>query len=65
MKKYLNFIAHGAEPSSEFLHRIRRVGSAAEFIAICAHYLDHDEPMALEPFPLELAATDRLAGAHL
>ena len=65
MKKYLNFIAHGSEPTGEFLHRIRRVGSAAEFFEICACYLDHHEPMALEPFPLELAATDRLAGAHL
>ena len=51
MKKYLNFLAIGAEPTGRFLHEIRRVTTYAEFIAVCAAHLDHGEPLALEPFP--------------
>ena len=65
MKKYMNFIALGAEPTGDLLHRIRRVSSETEFFQICTHHLDHDDPMALEPYRLELPATDSLAGAHL
>ena len=65
MKRTMNFIAHGAEPTGQFLHRVRRVSAEAEFFQICTEYLDHDDLMALEPYPLELAATDNLAGAHL
>lgn len=47
MKKFMNFIAEGVAP--QFLFEIRRVQSRDEFFGVCAHYLDHPEPMALEP----------------
>ena len=50
MKRYLNFIALGAEPTGQFLHDIRRCTTRAEFLAICTKHLDHAEPLALEPF---------------
>ena len=63
MKKYLNFIGLGVEPTGEFLHRIRRVTSRADFFAVCAEYLDHDDPMPLEPFTIPLEPRDVMAGA--
>ena len=48
MKKYLNFIALGAEPTGAFLHDIRRVSTRADFMAVCTTHLDHDEPLVLE-----------------
>jgi len=54
----------GIEPTGEFLHRIRRATSLADFFAVCEVFLDHDEPMALEPYPLVLKETDILAGEH-
>ncbi len=62
MKKYMNYLGVGAEPSGQFLHRIRRVNSRTDFFAVCREFLDHDGPMALEPFKLELAAGDLMAG---
>lgn len=64
MKKYMNYLGLGAEPSGLFLHRIRRATSRAEFFAICEQYLAHDRPMPLEPFALDLKPTDILAGEH-
>ena len=64
MKKYLNFIGLGVEPTGHFLHAIRRAMTRAEFFRICAEYLDHDDPMALEPFQPALNAGDVLAGEH-
>lgn len=63
MKKYMNFIGLGVEPTGAFLHRIRRATTQAEFFAICAEYLEHDEPMPLEPFSIALNPTDVMAGA--
>ena len=63
MKKYLNFIGLGVEPTGEFLHRIRRVTSRHDLFAVCAEYLDHGEPMPLEPFTLPLRPNDVMAGA--
>lgn len=63
-KKHMNFLGVGVEPTGEFLHRIRRAGSEAEFFGICEEYLDHDRPMALEPFDLGLAPSDVMAGAQ-
>jgi tRNA-dihydrouridine synthase len=54
MKKYMNFIGLGVEPTGEFLHRVRRATTQADFFALCAEFLDHDEPMAL--LPAELTA---------
>ncbi len=65
MKKYLNFIGLGIEPTGQFLHDIRRVKTRADFFSICTRFLDHNEPMPLEPFQLELQTTDILAGEHL
>ncbi len=64
MKRYMNFIALGAEPTGSFLHQMRRVSGADEFFRICETFLDHRDPMPLEPFPLNLASTDVLAGSH-
>jgi tRNA-dihydrouridine synthase B len=51
MKKYLNFIALGAEATGQFLHEIRRVATRAEFMTVCATHLDHNEELPLEPYP--------------
>jgi len=51
MKKYLNFIGLGVEPTGQFLHQIRRVATKADFFRVCEEFLDHDRPMPLEPFP--------------
>lgn len=64
LKKYMNFIGLGIEPTGEFLHRIRRATTQAEFFRVCEDFLNHDQPMPLEPFPLSLQPTDRLAGRH-
>lgn len=57
MKKFLNFIGEGVEPSDRFLFEIRRVTTEAAFFETCTRYLDHNEPMTLEaagtaPLPL-------------
>jgi len=62
MKKYLNFIGLGVEPTGEFLHSIRRVTNRADFFQICAEFLDHRNPMPLEPYPIALALTDVVGG---
>ena len=64
LKKFTNYLGLGIEPTGEFLHRIRRVTVLAEFFDVCEQFLDHDERMALEPFPLALKETDVLAGEH-
>jgi tRNA-dihydrouridine synthase B len=50
MKKYLNFVGMGVEPTGQFLHQIRRVSTEAEFFRVCTDFLDHGESMQLEPF---------------
>ena len=47
MKKFTNFIGEGL--GEQFLHDIRRVPATAEFWRVCENFLDHDEPMTLEP----------------
>jgi tRNA-dihydrouridine synthase B len=47
MKKFINYLGEGVP--APFLHQIRRADTAAEFHRICAAFLDHDEPMPLEP----------------
>ena len=64
MKKYFNYIGIGIEPTGEFLHRIRRATDSSELFAICEEFLDHDQPMPLEPFDLNLKPRDVLAGEH-
>ncbi len=65
MKKYLNYLGLGVEPTGQFLHHIRRVTTRADFFRVCEEFLSHDQPMPLEPFSLELKETDVLAGEHL
>ena len=64
LKKHMNFLALGVDPTGEFLHQIRRVRTGADFFALCREHLDHDRPMPLEPFALDLAPTDVLCGEH-
>lgn len=47
MKKFVNYLGEGVP--APFLHQIRRSQTAAEFHGICADFLDHDQPMTLEP----------------
>src|SRR5437660_2155680 len=51
MKKYMNYVGVGAEPTGQFLHQIRRVATKTDFFRVCEEFLNHSEPMLLEPFP--------------
>ena len=62
MKKYMNFVGLGVEPTGAFLHAIRRVNTERDFFAICEEFLEHDEPMPLEPFAIPLKEHDVMAG---
>ena len=64
MKKYMNYLGVGAEPTGQFLHQIRRVSTKVDFFHVCEEFLDHDHPMPLEPFRLNLHEADILAGEH-
>lgn len=50
MKKYMNYLGLGVDPRGQFLHEIRRASNETGFFAICDKFLNHDEPMSLEPF---------------
>lgn len=65
MKKYLNYLGLAVDADGKFLHQIRRVSTRAEFFRVCEAFLEHDQPMPLEPFPIALKETDLLAGEHL
>jgi tRNA-dihydrouridine synthase len=62
MKKYLNYLGVGVEPTGQFLHQVRRVTTAAALFRVCEEFLGHDRPMPLEPFPLALKESDLMAG---
>jgi tRNA-dihydrouridine synthase B len=64
MKKYMNYLGVGAEPTGQFLHLIRRVDTKADFFRVCEEFLNHSEPMPLEPFALALKETDLMAGRN-
>jgi tRNA-dihydrouridine synthase B len=49
LKKFMNFIGEGIAPAEKFLFEIRRVQTPADFFRVCAEYLDHGDPMSLEP----------------
>ncbi len=60
MKKFMNFIGEGI--SEKFLHEIRRATTTADFFCVCESFLDHDQPLTLEPpavaeAPLDLPTT--------
>ncbi len=65
MKKYMNYLGMGIEPTGEFLHEIRRITTEVEFFRLCERFLNHGELMPLEPFALGLKETDVMAGEHL
>ena len=56
MKKFMNFIGEGV--GEKFLHDIRRVTTTADFWRVCGEFLNHDEPMTLEPKTIPEAALD-------
>jgi tRNA-dihydrouridine synthase B len=62
MKKYMNYLGVGVEPTGQFLHQIRRVSTIADLFRVCRAFLDHNQPMPLEPFPLALKDGDLMAG---
>ena len=64
MKRYMNYLGLGAEPTGQFLHQIRRVSTKADFLRVCQDFLDHDRPMPLEPFALALKESDVMAGSN-
>jgi len=47
MKKFMNFIAGGV--GEKFLRETRRVTTTAGFFRVCENFLNHDEPLDLEP----------------
>jgi tRNA-dihydrouridine synthase len=49
MKKFMNFIGEGV--GEKFLFEIRRVTTTSDFFRVCENFLDHDQPMPLEPVP--------------
>jgi nifR3 family TIM-barrel protein len=65
MKKYMNYVGMGIEPTGEFLHEIRRVTTETDFFGLCEKFLNHDDPMPLEPFQISLKESDVMAGEHL
>lgn len=52
MKKFLNFVGQGVDPTGAFLHDMRRTHSAAELFAVCDRHLlsEPDAPFADEPY---------------
>jgi tRNA-dihydrouridine synthase B len=58
MKKYMNFLGLGLEPTGQFLHQIRRVSTKVDFFRVCEEFLDHDRPLLLEPFPAKNEIAD-------
>lgn len=68
MKKYLNYIAAGVEPTGQFLHDIRRVTTRVDFFRVCETFMDHDTPLPLEPFNTPANKSEEIpagaAGGH-
>jgi len=62
MKRFMNYLGLGVDPEGKFLHEIRRVQTRAGFFAVCERFLDHDSPMPLEPFALNLHDRDVVGG---
>jgi tRNA-dihydrouridine synthase B len=51
MKKFMNYLGEGVGADGQFLHQIRRAATKSDFFRICGEFLDHDQPMKLEPAP--------------
>ena len=63
MKKYLNYIGEGVEPTGRFLHDIRRVTTRTDFFQVCQTHLEHDSPMPLEPLTRTVKSAGELVSA--
>lgn len=63
MKKYMNFIGLGVEPSEPFLFQIRRVETKTDFFRICEEFLNHNRPLPLEPVSIGTKETDLVSCA--
>ncbi len=64
LKKYLNFIGLGIDPQGHFLHAIRQSRSEQHFFDTCRGFLNHSDPMTLEPMDIPMKPRDVLAGVH-
>jgi nifR3 family TIM-barrel protein len=64
MKKYMNYLGLGVEPTGQFLHDIRRVSTKGEFFNVCRRFLEHDRKLRLEPFDLPLKPSHEIAAEH-
>jgi nifR3 family TIM-barrel protein len=62
MKKYMNYLGLGVEPGGQFLHQIRRVTTKPDFFRVCEAFLNHHQPLPLEPFSFTAQDTDIMAG---
>src|ERR1019366_2656285 len=62
MKKYMNYLGVGVEPDGQFLYQIRRVTTKSDFFRVCEEFLNHDQPLPLEPFLFALKDADVMAG---
>jgi tRNA-dihydrouridine synthase B len=53
MKKYLNFVGQGVDPTGAFLHDMRRTESEADLFAVCDRHLltEPEREFAPEPYP--------------
>lgn len=55
IKKYMNYVGMGLEPTGNFLHQIRRVKNEQEFWSVILDFLDHHDPLPLEPSAFEMS----------
>jgi tRNA-dihydrouridine synthase B len=54
LKKFMNYIGEGipspdSASANGFLFQIRRVETKADFFRVCEKFLNHDDPMSLDP----------------
>jgi tRNA-dihydrouridine synthase C len=49
MKRYMNYIGQGVGTDGQFLHRIRRAETKADFFSICDEFLLNDRLLPEEP----------------
>ena len=53
MKKYLNFVGQGVDPTGAFLHDMRRAETEVGLFHVCDRHLltDPTHEFSLEPYP--------------
>jgi len=52
----------GIEPDGQFLHQIRRVTTKPDFFRVCEEFLNHNQPLPLEPFSFAVKDADITIG---